>query len=168
MIRYGEPLAEQCAVVEVDSRGDSYDYALADTLNSLFKAEAIRHLEPWKGIYRRRRVRDRGVGPRAEHLPPHLTHGGLPPEVFRAALHPRDTAGGGKAPDILNARSLPLHKNQSLARCSSRRCGSEWKWKEQVDEPLGRQCSLTGLPAGVMAAAPGPTSSIHLSCEIGA
>ena len=49
-IRYGEALAEQDAVASVGSRGDSYDNALAEALNSLYKAELVRNTGPWKGV----------------------------------------------------------------------------------------------------------------------
>ena len=42
-IRYTERLAEAEAVASVGSRGDSYDNAMAEALNSLFKAECIRN-----------------------------------------------------------------------------------------------------------------------------
>jgi putative transposase len=41
-IRYTERLAEAGAVASVGSRGDSYDNALAEAFNSLFKAELVR------------------------------------------------------------------------------------------------------------------------------
>lgn len=34
----------------VGSVGDSYDTALAETINGLYKAEVIRHKGPWKNI----------------------------------------------------------------------------------------------------------------------
>lgn len=49
-IRYTERLAEAGAVGSVGSRGDSYDNALAEAFNSLFKAELVRHRGPWKSI----------------------------------------------------------------------------------------------------------------------
>ncbi|EST27561.1 hypothetical protein N566_23265 [Streptomycetaceae bacterium MP113-05] len=49
-IRYTERLAEAAAVASVGSRGDSYDNALAEAFNSLFKAELIRNKGPWTGI----------------------------------------------------------------------------------------------------------------------
>ena len=49
-IRYTERLAEAGAVASVGSRGDSYDNALAEAFNSLFKAELVRHRGPWKSI----------------------------------------------------------------------------------------------------------------------
>ena len=42
-IRYTERLAEADAVASVGSKGDSYDNALAEAFNSLFKAECIRN-----------------------------------------------------------------------------------------------------------------------------
>lgn len=49
-VRYTERLAEAGAVASVGSKGDSYDNAAAEALNSLFKAELIRNHGPWKGV----------------------------------------------------------------------------------------------------------------------
>lgn len=49
-IRYTERLDEAAAVASVGSKGDSYDNALAEAFNSLFKAELIRNKGPWTGI----------------------------------------------------------------------------------------------------------------------
>jgi putative transposase len=49
-IRYTECLAEAGAVASVGSRGDSYDNALAESFNGLYKAELIRHRGPWRGL----------------------------------------------------------------------------------------------------------------------
>ncbi len=54
-IRYTERLAEADAVASVGSKGDSYDNAMAEALNSLFKAECIRNpvMRPqggWKNV----------------------------------------------------------------------------------------------------------------------
>lgn len=40
-ITYGESLAESKVVASVGSRGDSYDNAMTEALNSVFKAELI-------------------------------------------------------------------------------------------------------------------------------
>ena len=37
-------------MASVGSAGDSYDNALAEAFNSLFKAELVRNKGPWKGI----------------------------------------------------------------------------------------------------------------------
>ena len=49
-IRYSERLAEAGAVASVGFRGDSYDNALAETINGLYKTEVIRRKGPWKNI----------------------------------------------------------------------------------------------------------------------
>ena len=47
-IRYTERLAEAGIEASVGSKGDSYDNALAEAVNSLFKAEVIYRRGPWK------------------------------------------------------------------------------------------------------------------------
>jgi len=47
-IRYTERLAEAGIEPSVGSRGDSYDNALAETINGLYKAEMIHRRAPWK------------------------------------------------------------------------------------------------------------------------
>jgi len=49
-IRYTERLAEAGAVASVGSKGDSYDNAMAEAFNSLFKAELVRNRGPWNTI----------------------------------------------------------------------------------------------------------------------
>ena len=49
-IRYTERLAEANVVASVGSVGDSYDNAMAEAFNSLFKAELVRNKGPWNGI----------------------------------------------------------------------------------------------------------------------
>lgn len=54
-IRYTQRLAEEAAVASVGSVGDSYDNAMAEALNSLFKAECVRNpvMRPsggWKSV----------------------------------------------------------------------------------------------------------------------
>ena len=47
-IRYSERLADAGIDASVGSTGDSYDNALAETINGLFKAEVIHQRGPWK------------------------------------------------------------------------------------------------------------------------
>ena len=47
-IRYTERLGEAGIEPSVGSRGDSYDNALAETINGLYKAELIHRRAPWK------------------------------------------------------------------------------------------------------------------------
>lgn len=49
-IRYSQRLAEAGIEASVGSVGDSYDNALAETINGLFKAEVIHRRGPWKNI----------------------------------------------------------------------------------------------------------------------
>jgi len=47
-IRYSERLAEAGIEPSVGSRGDSYDNALAETINGLYKTEVIHRRGPWR------------------------------------------------------------------------------------------------------------------------
>jgi len=49
-IRYSQRLAEAGAVASVGSKGDSYDNAMAEAFNSLYKAELVRNTGPWRGL----------------------------------------------------------------------------------------------------------------------
>ena len=49
-IRYTERLAEANMNASVGSVGDSYDNALAETINGLYKTEVIRRRGPWKNM----------------------------------------------------------------------------------------------------------------------
>ena len=49
-IRYTERLAEAGIEPSVGSVGDSYDNALAETINGLFKAEVIHRRRPWRSF----------------------------------------------------------------------------------------------------------------------
>jgi len=49
-IRYSERLAEAGVEPSVGSKGDSYDNALAETINGLYKAEVIHRRGPWRSF----------------------------------------------------------------------------------------------------------------------
>jgi transposase InsO family protein len=49
-IKYTERLAEAGLVPSVGSVGDSYDNALAETINGLYKAEVIHRRGPWRSM----------------------------------------------------------------------------------------------------------------------
>jgi len=49
-IRYSERLDEAGAVASVGSKGDSYDNALAESFNSLYKSELIHRKGPWRNV----------------------------------------------------------------------------------------------------------------------
>jgi putative transposase len=94
-IRYTQRLAEAGAVASVGSRGDSYDNALAEAFNSLFKAELVRNKGPWKNIddleiavaeyidwFNHRRLHGEiGLIPPAEYEDTHYRHNPAPTAV---------------------------------------------------------------------------------------
>lgn len=49
-VRYTQRLAEASAIASVGSKGDSYDNAMAEAFNSLYKAELVRNKGPWRGL----------------------------------------------------------------------------------------------------------------------
>src|SRR5207244_3820579 len=49
-IRYAERLAANEIVNSVGSRGDSYDNAMAESINGLYKTELVRNKGPWRGL----------------------------------------------------------------------------------------------------------------------
>ena len=49
-IRYSERLAECGIQASVGTTGDSYDNALAESINGLFKAEVIWRQGPWRSV----------------------------------------------------------------------------------------------------------------------
>jgi putative transposase len=49
-IRYSERLAECGIQASVGTTGDSYDNAMAETINGLYKAEVIWRRGPWRGL----------------------------------------------------------------------------------------------------------------------
>ena len=54
-IRYTDRLEEIGAMRSVGSRGDSYDNALAETVNGLYKAEVIHRQRSWRSLESGRR-----------------------------------------------------------------------------------------------------------------
>jgi putative transposase len=98
-IRYTERLAEAGVVASVGSRGDSYDNALAESFNGLYKAELIRHRGPWSGLddveyatleyvdwFNRRRL--------------HGELGMIPPAEFEAIFHSKKGGSDGSVPPV--------------------------------------------------------------------
>jgi putative transposase len=86
-IRYTERLEAEGAVTSVGSKGDSYDNALAEAVNSLYKSELIYRRGPW------RRVADVELATLAwvdwwNNRRIHSATGGLPPAEFEATQAP--------------------------------------------------------------------------------
>lgn len=94
-IRYTQCLTEAGAVASVGSTGDSYDNAMAEAFNSLFKAELVRNMGPWKSIddleiavaeyidwFNHRRLHGEiGLVPPVEHEDNHYRHNPAPATV---------------------------------------------------------------------------------------
>lgn len=49
-VRYTQRLADAHIVASVGSVGDSYDNAMAEALNSIYKAELVRNKGPWRDL----------------------------------------------------------------------------------------------------------------------
>jgi transposase InsO family protein len=111
-IRYTERLAEAGIEPSVGSRGDSYDNALAETINGLYKAELIHLRGPWKtreaveiatlnwvswfnhhrlmeglGSYHRQRPRQTTTGNSPGNLPRRADHLSQPASAIPGAVH---------------------------------------------------------------------------------
>ncbi len=87
-IRYTERLAEADAVGSVGSRGDSYDNALAETVNGLYKAELINRRGPWRTVEQVELATAEWVHFwNTRRL--HSACGDVPPAEFEAVYHQR-------------------------------------------------------------------------------
>jgi putative transposase len=87
-IRYTERLADEGAVTSVGTRGDSYDNALAETVNGLYKTELIRAQGPWRTADQVELATAAWVAWwNVERL--HGACGDIPPAEFEAAYHHR-------------------------------------------------------------------------------
>ena len=98
-IRYTERLEEEKAVVSVGSRGDSYDNALAETINGLYKSELIynEHEGPWRTV-------EDVEWPRSPGCTGGITSGSWSPSV--TCRRPSSRPTGGKRSKT--GRSAPL------------------------------------------------------------
>jgi putative transposase len=85
-IGYTERLAEAGAVGSVGSRGDSYDNALAETVNGLFKTELIRRRGPWRSLEHVELATGEWVD-WWNHARLHSALGDVPPAEYEAAYH---------------------------------------------------------------------------------
>jgi putative transposase len=86
-IRYTARLEEAGIVPSVGSKGDSYDNALAETVNGLYKAELIRRRGPWRTTAEVARATAEWVAWwNAQRL--HGALGYLPPAEYEAAHQP--------------------------------------------------------------------------------
>jgi putative transposase len=84
--RYTERLAEAGAVRSLGSRGDSYDKALAEAVNGLYKAEVIRKNGPWRSLEQVELATAEWVN-WWNHQRLHSAIGDLPPAEYAANYH---------------------------------------------------------------------------------
>ena len=90
-IRYTERLEDAGAARSVGSRGDSYDNALAEAVNGLYKAELIRKRGPWRSLEQVELATAEWLD-WWNHRRLHGAIGALPPAEFEALYHSqRDT-----------------------------------------------------------------------------
>jgi len=89
-VRYTDRLAEAGAALSVGSTGDSYDNAMAEAFNSLFKAELVRHKGPWRDI-EHLEVAVAAYIDWYNHRRLHAELGMVPPVEHETRNHPRDT-----------------------------------------------------------------------------
>jgi putative transposase len=90
-IRYTERLTDAGAMCSVGSRGDSYDNALAEAVNGLYKAEVIRKSGPWRSLEQVELVTAQWVDWwNRRRL--HSAIGDVPPAEFEAHYHQQHAA----------------------------------------------------------------------------
>ena len=136
-IRYGERLAEIGAVPSIGTVGDSFDNALAETINGYYKAELIRgpaRQRPWKTI---EEVELATLGwvhwHNTQRLHGYL--GDLPPVEFEA-LHAAEREPEAPDPDGLSiANSAPGGRRSPPNRLS---CNRELRVRADGLAPAGR------------------------------
>jgi putative transposase len=90
-IRYTERLAEAGVVNSVGSRGDSYDNALAETVNGLYKAELIHRRKRWRSLEELELATSEWVHWWNERRL-HSACGDAPPAEFEAAYYAKQAA----------------------------------------------------------------------------
>ena len=85
-IRYTERLVDEGAVTSVGSKGDSFDNALAETVNGLYKTELIRAQGPWRTADQVELATAAWVAWWNDQRL-HSACGDIPPAEFEAAYH---------------------------------------------------------------------------------
>ena len=110
-IRYGERLAEIGAVPSIGTVGDSFDNALAETVNGYYKAELIRGPARTRTLEDRRgrRARHPGLGPLAQPRPPARLPRRRPTSRVRSQ---RSTLRNGPTNPWSKSNSPSLHQTQ--------------------------------------------------------
>ena len=137
-IRYTERLDDIGAVPSIGTVGDSYDNALAESVNSLFKAEPIRSPRhgPWRTVDRRR-ARHPRPGALVEHRPhPRLPRRPVARGVrsrLRCGEHPQDRQGKPKHSACAKPK---VNQNNPLPSAAPLRLGA----KPLIDATIPTPC----------------------------
>lgn len=92
-IRYGERLTELGADPSIGSVGDSFDNAMAEATNSLYKDELTRNLGPWRDVDELE-LATLGWVTWFNHTRLHSSLGDIPPTEFEANHYPQLAASG--------------------------------------------------------------------------
>ena len=85
-VRYTDRLAELGVIGSVGSRGDSFDNALAETVNGLFKTELIKRRGPWRSVEQVELATLEWVD-WWNHRRLHTALGGMSPAEYETAYH---------------------------------------------------------------------------------
>jgi hypothetical protein len=122
-VRYGERLAELGALPSVGSVGDSYDNALAETINGLYKTELIRGPDqgPWRTVEEVELATLSWVHwYNTERLHGYL--GDVPPDEYEETHHAQQTTR-----ELIGTNKKSLHQTQgdsvSLMSSGLAECG---------------------------------------------
>ena len=135
-IRYTERLAANEIVNSVGSRGDSYDNALAESMNGLYKTELVRNKGPWRGLddlelatlewvdwfNHRRLFEDHGRIPPAEFEEHYYRHVNSAARLRHTPASLHETRGGSlcTSPPRLRPAPAPPHATVSSSYKGSR------------------------------------------------
>ena len=150
-IKYTERLAEAGIETSVGSVGNSYDNALAESVNGLYKAELIRRRGPWRGLegvelatlewvdwYNKRRL--------------HSAIGNMPPEEFEGSLSSgaRDSGDGRLTQTIRSPENPGRFRRHSDARRGQPGSPTAHRSPSRGD-PVSRRrraprCAMAGMP----------------------
>ena len=102
-VRYTDRLAELGVTGSVGSRGDSFDNALAETVNGLYKTELIRRRGPWRSVEQVELATLEWVD-WWNHRRLHTALGGMSPAEYETAYHQDH-----QTPALAGAKQAGLH-----------------------------------------------------------
>ncbi len=160
-IRYTERLEDAGVVSSVGSKGNSYDNALAETVNGLYKAELINRRGPWRSIEDVEAATARWVS-LVEHRAAPLGLRRHPTRRVRGCILGRSAGGLGRLNPIVRASTKPraLHSSRRMADGStepgkSKRSAAPGGHRGPTSVPTGRWIDRTDRPRHWMERQPG-------------